>query len=262
MKTYKVDDIKPVLTTAKKVLIVVPALSVDGIASSLALALTLKKIGKSVSVFCPQTPDANYSKLAGLEMLTNTLSTDNLTISLNYPLDQIEKVSSNENEGRLNVVIETKSGAPQVENNQIVIQNNASGADLFILMGDPAALGDKQSLLTKGVWLQLTPSQSQTYKANYTIFDPDAPFSEVLPFLLPSLGINLDPDPAKNLLIALRVATQSFSVNVSPETFEAGAICLKASQLGQEPIAAAPQTPTAAPAPTVNPVSPNPVPTL
>lgn len=257
MKSYKVDDIKPVITAAKKILIVVPALGVDGIASALALALSLKKEGKIVSIFCPQTPDTNYSKLAGLEMLTTTLNSDNLTISLNYPLDQIEKVSSNENEGKLNVVIETKSGAPQIENSQIVVQNNAYQADLYILMGDPSALGDKQSLLTKGTWVHLTAIATPNFKATYTIFDPDAPFSEVLPFLLPSLGINLDPDPAKNLLIALRVATQSFSVNVSPETFEAGAICLKASQLGQEPV------PTTGPiiSPTI-PSTPNPVPTL
>ena len=44
------------------------------------------------------------------------------------------------------------------------------------------------------------------------------------------LGLNLDIDSGKDLLIGLRVATQSFSVNVSPETFEAGALCLRATQ--------------------------------
>jgi hypothetical protein len=47
---------------------------------------------------------------------------------------------------------------------------------------------------------------------------------------LPMLGLTLDIDSGKDLLIGLRVATQSFSVNVSPETFEAGAICLRATQ--------------------------------
>jgi len=52
------------------------------------------------------------------------------------------------------------------------------------------------------------------------------------------INLGLDTNIAKNLLIGLRVATQSFSVNVSPETFEAGAICLKATQ----PTEVAPQT--------------------
>jgi nanoRNase/pAp phosphatase (c-di-AMP/oligoRNAs hydrolase) len=52
------------------------------------------------------------------------------------------------------------------------------------------------------------------------------------------LGLNLDMDSAKDLLIGLRVATQSFSINVSPETFEAGAVCLRATQpLMEAPIA-------------------------
>jgi nanoRNase/pAp phosphatase (c-di-AMP/oligoRNAs hydrolase) len=55
-------------------------------------------------------------------------------------------------------------------------------------------------------------------------------------FLINDLGLKLDVDSAKNLLIGLRVATQSFSINVSPETFEAGAICLKATQQSVEPV--------------------------
>jgi hypothetical protein len=53
---------------------------------------------------------------------------------------------------------------------------------------------------------------------------------------LPMLGLNLDIDSGKDLLIGLRVATQSFSVNVSPETFEAGAICLRATQPDEAPV--------------------------
>ena len=44
------------------------------------------------------------------------------------------------------------------------------------------------------------------------------------------IGLELDTESGKDLLIGLRVATQSFSVNVSPESFEAGAICLRATQ--------------------------------
>jgi len=44
------------------------------------------------------------------------------------------------------------------------------------------------------------------------------------------LGLDINADTGKDLLIGLRVATQSFSVNVSPESFEAGAICLRATQ--------------------------------
>ena len=58
------------------------------------------------------------------------------------------------------------------------------------------------------------------------------------------LGLDLDMDTGKDLLIGLRVSTQSFSVNVSPETFEAGAICLRATQPEE---AAQPQQPLESP---------------
>jgi len=85
-------------------------------------------------------------------------------------------------------------------------------------------------MVNQGNWVLITPSQVNKTWAKATIFDPDAPFSEIFTFLLPMLGLNLDIDSAKDLLIGLRVATQSFSVNVSPETFEAGALCLRATQ--------------------------------
>ncbi|MBU1130099.1 hypothetical protein KKE45_02140 [Patescibacteria group bacterium] len=55
-------------------------------------------------------------------------------------------------------------------------------------------------------------------------------YCEIFTFLLPMIGLPLDMDSGKNLLIGLRVSTQSFAVNVSPESFEAGAICLRATQ--------------------------------
>ena len=235
MKNYNVTEINNLLSTVKSVLVAVPTLSVDSLASALALALSLKKSGKQVTVFCPQKPDQNYQKLGGLEMLTDTYSNSDLVLSLDYPIDQIEAVSYNDDGGRLNLVVKTKSGAVKVETNQIQINNNAASADLSFMFGDESVLGEMASIVNQGNWVLITPTQSQKLWAKTTIFDPDAPFSEILTFLLPLLNLEMDPEVAKNLLIGLRVATQSFSVNVSPETFEAGALCLRATQVAFTP---------------------------
>ncbi|HNY04394.1 MAG TPA: hypothetical protein PKI92_01395 [Candidatus Woesebacteria bacterium] len=230
MKNYNVTEIKNLVTSAKSALIAVPTLSVDSLGSALALGLSLKKLGKQVKVFCPQKPDQNYQKLSGLELLVDSYSNSDLVISLDYPIDQIEAVSYNDDGGHLNLVVKTKSGAAKVETNQIVINNNGSAADVCFMLGDEAPLGVSASMVNQGNWVLITPSQVNKTWAKATIFDPDAPFSEIFTFLLPMLGLNLDIDSAKDLLIGLRVATQSFSVNVSPETFEAGALCLRATQ--------------------------------
>jgi len=230
MKNYNVTEIKNLITSAKSALIAVPTLSVDSLGSALALGLSLKKQGKEVKVFCPQKPDQNYQKLSGLELLVDNYSNSDLVVSLDYPIDQIEAVSYNDDGGHLNLVVKTKSGAAKVETNQILINNNGSAADVCFMLGDEASLGVSASMVNQGNWVMITPSQINKTWAKATIFDPDAPFSEIFTFLLPMLGLNLDIDSGKDLLIGLRVATQSFSVNVSPETFEAGATCLRATQ--------------------------------
>lgn len=243
MKNYNVTDIQSIVTGAKSALIVAPTLSVDNIGAALGLAIALKKKGKEVRVYCPQKTDQNYSKLSGLELLSETISTSDLMVSLEYPLDQIEQVSYNDDGGRLNLVVKTKTGAPKIDNDKIIINNDGSSADVCFMLGDETALGANASITSKGNWIFISPTNTTKAWAKATLIDPDAPFSEIFTFLLPMIGLELDVDSGKDLLIGLRVATQSFSVNVSPESFEAGAICLRATQ---------PETPVAAPVAPVN----------
>ena len=230
MKNYNVTDIKALVANAKSALIVSPQLNVDSIGAALGLAIALKKAGKDVKVFCPQKTDQNYSKLSGLELLTDTISSSDLMVTLDYPLDQIEQVSYNDDGGHLNLVVKTKTGSPKIETNKIAINNDGSSADVCFMLGDETTLGANASMTSKGNWVFISPAQVSKSWAKATLVDPDAPFSEIFTFLLPMLGLELDVDSGKDLLIGLRVATQSFSVNVSPESFEAGAICLRATQ--------------------------------
>ena len=230
MKNYNVTDIKTLVDSAKSALIVSPQLNVDSIGAALGLAIALKKAGKDVKVFCSQKTDQNYSKLSGLELLTDTISSSDLMVTLDYPLDQIEQVSYNDDGGHLNLVVKTKTGSPKIETNKISINNDGSSADVCFMLGDETTLGTNASMTSKGNWVFISPSQVSKSWAKATLVDPDAPFSEIFTFLLPMLGLELDVDSGKDLLIGLRVATQSFSVNVSPESFEAGAICLRATQ--------------------------------
>ncbi|MBI2464815.1 hypothetical protein HYV64_01615 [Candidatus Shapirobacteria bacterium] len=241
MKNYNVTDIKNLVSSAKSALIVVPTMNVDSIGAALGLAISLKKKNIETKVYCPTKTDQNYSKLSGLELLSDTVSTSDLMVSLEYPLDQIEQVSYNDDGGRLNLVVKTKSGAPKIDNDKIIINNDGSSADVCFMLGDETSLGANAGITSKGNWIFISPTNTTKAWAKASLIDPDAPFSEIFTFLLPMIGLELDIDSGKDLLIGLRVATQSFSVNVSPESFEAGAICLRATQ------PETPATPVAAP---------------
>ena len=233
MKTYNISPIKALLSGAKSAFIAVPQASIDSIGSALALGLSLQKAGLSVSVYCPQKTDENYSKLSGIEILSDTFNTNDLTISLNYPQESIDSVSYNDNGGRLNLVVKTKPGSQKIEREQIMVNNQSSVADINFMLGDETLLGEQANIVQKGNWVVISPLVAAKAWAKASVIDPDAPYSEIMSFLLPSLGLSMDTTVAKNLLIALRVATQSFSVNVSPETFEAGALCLRSTQISQ-----------------------------
>ncbi|MFA5749947.1 MAG: hypothetical protein WC895_01855 [Candidatus Shapirobacteria bacterium] len=231
MKNYNVSDIKNLISTAKTALVAVPQLTIDSLAAALALALTLKKSNIETKVFCPTKTDANYSKLSGLDLLIDTYNQNDLVITLDYPLTQIEKVNYNQDNGKLNLIVQTKDGSPKVAENQISITNQSVSADINFILGDEILLGTAANMVNNGNWIQISPNDNIRPWAKASVVDQDAPFCEIFTFLIPMLGLNLDVESAKNLLIGLRVATQSFSVNVSPETFEAGAACLKATQL-------------------------------
>jgi len=231
MKNYQTQEIKNLLTNSKTALVVVPQLTIDSLGSALALALLLKKSNIETKVFCPTKTDANYSKLSGLDLITETHNENDLVVTLDYPLTQIEKVSYNQDNGKLNLVVQTKDGSPKVAENQIVITNQSVSADINFILGDESLLGANANIVTKGNWINISSVSIQKSWAKVNLIDQDAPYAEILTFLLPMLGLELNLEAAKNLLIALRVATQSFSINVSPETFEAGANCLRATQI-------------------------------
>jgi hypothetical protein len=230
MKNYRVNEIKNLITGSKTALVVVPHLSIDSLASALALAVSLNKNNINTKVFCPQKPDANYSKLSGLELVSDTFNQNDLIITLDYPVDQIETVNYNQDNGKLNLVIQTKPGSAKVTQNQILVSNQSGVADINFILGDESSLGTNSTIVNSGNWVQISPTSNIKPWAKASLVDQDAPFSEIFTFLLPMIGLNLDLDSAKDLLIGLRVATQSFSINVSPETFEAGAVCLRATQ--------------------------------
>ena len=175
MKNYNVTDIKNLVYSAKTALIAVPQMNVDSIGAALALALALKKAGKDIKVFCPQKTDQNYSKLSGLELLTDTFVSSDLVVSLSYPLDQIEQVSYNDDGGHLNLVVKTKINAPKIENDKITINNDSSSAEVCFMLGDETALGDKASITAKGNWIFISPTNITKAWAKATLVDPDAP---------------------------------------------------------------------------------------
>lgn len=231
MKNYPASEIKALIEKSSSLLLVVPSLNIDSAAAALSFAILLEKKGKQVTLYSPTLPDENLKHLEFSEKISNKYNVQSdFTITLNYPLDQIERVTYNDDGGQGNIIVQTKKSAPSLSSTDLSFTKPSQPFDLGIMIGEETSLPDTTTLLSQGSWIYFSNQNAQKPWAKLSLFDKDAPFCEIMSFLLPQIGLTLDSGSGKNLLIGLRWSTQSFSVNVNPDTFEAGSLCLAATQ--------------------------------
>jgi len=257
-KPYPFKEIGAAVTASQNIAVLLPKeVNFDQVAASLALFLSLEKAGKTVSIASLAPMTVEFSHLVGLDKIaTQTDQGRDLIITLDYPLDKIEKVSYNDDGGKLNLVIQPKTGTPSITQDKLGFKNSGGKADLVFLVGGQ----DKESfgaLVREEDW----PNQNMISIARDSalplgkihLFDAGAAaYAEMITALLVSLAFPPDQDIAQNLYLGLLEATANFSSPaVSADTFEAAAILLRAGakkeREGLEGLPEVPVKPAAAP---------------
>ncbi|MFH1840705.1 MAG: hypothetical protein ABH807_00910 [Candidatus Shapirobacteria bacterium] len=214
--------IQEALTTAQTVLVTLPSqLTLDKVASALALYLSLRKIPQNVTIACEKAMTVEYSSLVGVDKVANKLGGRNLVVSFDYKEDSIEKVSYNIENDQFNLVIRPKEGMAPLATDKVKYRYAGGGADLVINVGGEslAELGklyqDNKEALDKAKTVNLSLGQAASY-------------SEQVAEILSKLRLPVDEDIAGNLLAGLKDATNNFTAaNLSANTFEAAAFCLR-----------------------------------
>ena len=125
-KNYPLAELKQRLESASKILIVLPQNPLfDQVAASLSLSLALAEDQKNAPVVCASPMTVEFNHLVGVNKIENQIRGTDLIISLNYPVEQIEKVSYNDDNNRPNVVIQPKAGAGPLSENLVIILSPA-----------------------------------------------------------------------------------------------------------------------------------------
>lgn len=204
----------------------------DQVAAALALKLTLEKGGKAVSVLSVAPMRVEFSHLVGVDAVTAKNNTGkDLVISLNYPLDQIEKVSYNDEGGKLNLVVQSKERAPRVEKEQLNFNYQGGKNGLQIALGaeNPSRLGLIANQLETQNLINIDNSSINSQFGKLNIVDTAASCcSEMMVAIITNLNLATDEDIANNLFLGLEEATLKFSsASASADTFEAAAACLR-----------------------------------
>jgi len=231
------SSVRESLATAQNVSILLPQNpSLDKIAASLALFLSLKKTGKKVIIACSTEMTVEFSALIGVDQIQTELGGRDLTISFDYIEDSIEKVSYNIENNKFNLVIQPKAGFPPLSTEKVNYSYSGGEADLIFTLGvqnlknlgrlyqESKLLPEKQPIIN----IDIGSTGNRFGKVN--LIDPTASScSEIVAQLISRLGLPVNEDIASNLFLAIEKTTRGFSSpKVDAATFEAAAFCFRA----------------------------------
>ncbi len=252
-KDYSLGELQELLSSAQNFFVFLPlAASFDQVASGLACFLALVKAGKKATILSSEEMRVEFSHLVGVDRIVVKVTNDELVLTIQSPIENVEKVSTNDTGGKLNIVIRPKAGCPPVEQEEVVFSSSGGSADLLLVI-EPRKLEslgriyeENKDLFSQKPIVNVSHFAKAENLGRVNIIDGQAACcAEVVIGLLAGLNLSADEDLANNLLLGLRQGTQSFqNLAVTADTFEAAAWCLRngagksplASPLPEEPV--------------------------
>lgn len=239
----QLQALKTKLGTAQSVLLTIPSNpSQDVVAAALAMYLSIKQAGKTVSIVSSSAPVVRDSHLVGLDKITTDVGGANLVITLDVPENAIDKVTSNTEGGHLNLIVSPAKGVAPITESNIKFGYSGAAADLVIVVGaadlkDVGALAEKEFELFAKERLVNISNQVGSY-GEINITDPSSSNAELITALLKELALPLDVDIANNLMRGIEDATSGLSSpNMTADTFEALAILYRTGARRSPPAA-------------------------
>lgn len=259
MKDYPNAQIQELLDNASNILIALPkGVYFDQLAAGLALSLCLQKIGKKVTVVCPDPMRVEFSRLVGVDKVTDKPSGNDLAITFEYPLEGIEKVTSDDNNGKLCLTVKIKNSQPAIKPEQVIFTSAGANSDLIFTVGlrkfeglGKIYLDYKEIFDTKPI-INIDNNLANTAYGKINIIDPGScALSETINYLILEMQMPVDADIATNILLGLEAATDNFrSLKVTADTFEAASQALRAGGRRGGITSSTPEATFSAPSPT------------
>ncbi|MCL4364120.1 DHH family phosphoesterase [Patescibacteria group bacterium] len=209
------------------VIIIPPNPSLDSIASSTAIYLSLTKIGKNVALACSQKPT---SDLIAADKFQSVIGAggDSLMISFPYAEGAIDKVDYNIQGESFNLIVTPRQGFSKLNPNQVSFSYTGGVVDFIIILDSPTlnSLGtiysENQSQFTGKDIINIDRHLTNAYYGTINFVNKTASsISELALDALQSLRVELDRDIATNLYAGVAAATNNFtSYSTNADTFQ------------------------------------------
>lgn len=201
----------------------------DAVASMTSLALSLEKMQKKVTLFCPSPTLVEHANLVGVNRVQNQVGNKNLVVTLKgYAKSGVDKVSYNVEGEDFHLVLQPKPGSPIFDKNNIVYTYSGADAELLILVDVQSLeqMGDyyqkEKEFFTKTPIANVDASNSNGNYGQYNLTNPAASSAtEIAGYLLQYLKYQVDSDIATNIFYGLMQTTKNLSdPKVRAETYE------------------------------------------
>jgi nanoRNase/pAp phosphatase (c-di-AMP/oligoRNAs hydrolase) len=209
--------------------------SVDIMAGALSLYLSLKTLGKNLSIATPSQPLVEVSALVGIDEVKTSLGapSGDLVVSFPYREGEIEKVSYTRDDNILNIVVKAGENGLNFNEKDVKFTRGSTAPEFLFIVGasrvsdlgklfDPAGLKD-----TVVVNIDNSP-ENQGFGDIVMVSNRFSSVSESIADLITALNFKIDLDIAQNLMLGIAVATDNFqNPSTSPLAFEMAGIMLR-----------------------------------
>ena len=241
-KSYLFSELNLWLAKVGEIYILLPEKpSLDLVASGCSLSSSLKKGGKKTVLVCPEEVKVKFGQIQGVDEIRDKISERSFVISINYNLEDVEKVAWDDKEQKVNLIVQPKGEAPTIREDMVSFSSRGGKVSNIITLGFRSSqelqaglsrLGQNSDFLEqiKVVNIGIGAEWGRESFGQIKIIDSQASsFSEIIAALVEGLSLPINESEASNLLLGLRAATNSFSAaNLGADAFEAAAFCLRA----------------------------------
>ena len=221
------NSFKALIDSAQETLILLPSNpSFDQVSSALSTFISLRLIGKKSSITCLSPMTAEFSRLIGVDKISEELGNKNLVIRfINYIAEDVDKVRADVESEQFTLTVLPKEGKKAPTKEQVDMVYSGSSSDLIILVGgaydtDFPQLTSPDLNNSKIVHIGTKLLEVSSNLQILSFARPSSSISELTAILIKESGYAIDPDIATNLLSGIEEQSHSFQgPDVTSDTF-------------------------------------------
>jgi len=209
--------------------------AVDEMSSALSIYLTLKSLGKDVSIVTAKQPLVEVSDLIGIDKVKPNFESNSgdLIVSFPYQQDEIGKVSYTLENGLLNIIVKPKDAPLSFGENDVIFKKSGTTPEVLIAVGvkrisELQNFFEVQSLKDTTIINIDRAGANEGFGDIVIIGQSASSVSEQVASLMLGLSYPMDSDVSQNLMNGIMNATKNFqSPRTSSLAFEMAGILLR-----------------------------------